>query len=695
MRYVAAFRTHTWDDDIAELARRFFAAAPSSRKVVLVDETRGPIDIPGYEKISHTDDTQCFGLPNYPAGFSLWFNGDYAVYFLRRALPEFDYYLVSESDLAVNLSLEPMMRFATTTRVDVIAHRVQPSQPRWAWHHHGLALSDAPWQALLFLAVFSARAIDCLLDARQQLARRLAAGEVRQWPFCEAFVPTVLKSISDMRIVEVSRFANSENLVFRPWISIHDPRANRTGTLVHPVLGGKSFIIRLLAKYPVHDFFCEGSELREGLLNQTPHEDIVEPLRRVLAKQRDHAGVAQLYKEAAEHGWPIGASDDLAFCKPAVTSSVSPWSWSRDPERDACGANGELLANDYGFHTQEETDPWWMVDLLREHLIEEVTIVNRRAQQRRFRTFRIDSSLDGAAWTTRLRQADPIDVSADPAWPWRVTFPDPFTARYLRIVVEGRGILHLRRVQIFGPGPVSGRRLIGRQLATHPLREFFREGSELREALLSQAPHEDIVEPLRQALARERDHAGIALLAQEAAKYGWPWGLPSEDLALCKPARSSSVSRWSRYPDPDRDACGANGEQLADDFGFHTGLDVDPWWMVDLLGEHLIEEVAIVNRASQQQRFRSFRIESSLDGASWTTRFTQAGEKDISSDPEQPWRAAFAEPFAARHVRIVQAGTGVMHLRRVQVFGCVLPQSAADLRRPPEYAGRATTTPDA
>ena len=55
------------------------------------------------EKVSHTEDTRSFGLPNHPKGGSLRYNGDYGDDFLRWALPEFDYYLLSESDLAVNL----------------------------------------------------------------------------------------------------------------------------------------------------------------------------------------------------------------------------------------------------------------------------------------------------------------------------------------------------------------------------------------------------------------------------------------------------------------------------------------------------------------------------------------------------------------------------------------------------------------
>jgi hypothetical protein len=151
----------------------------------------------------------------------------------------------------------------------------------------------------------------------------------------------------------------------------------------------------------------------------------------------------------------------------------------------------------------------------------------------------------------------------------------------------------------------------------------------------------------------------------------WPAG-PTTDLALYKPAVSSSVSRWSRYQDPEIDARGANSEALAQDYAFHTQLEAAPWWMVDLLGEYTVEEVAIVNRVSQPQRFRTFRIDTSRDGVAWTTCFTQAEAGDVSSAAESPWRMRFAESVNGRYLRITVLGTGILHLRRVQVFGRTL-----------------------
>jgi hypothetical protein len=259
-----------------------------------------------------------------------------------------------------------------------------------------------------------------------------------------------------MRFAEVSEFADTQNLNFRPWLSIHDPRASTPGTLVHPVLDGQRFIGRLLAEHPVREFFRPGSALREGLLSQLPEEDIVEPLRRALVRERDHPGVGMLYEEAAAQGWPTPSQpDDLAFCKPALSSSVSRWSQYPDAARDACGANGETLPVERGFHTSEEREPWWQVDLLRPHEIEEVAIVNSRNNPQRFRQYRIESSLDASTWIIRHEQAEPEEVSWDAEWPRRLVFAPTFIARYVRIVVIGVGILHLRRVQVFGPSAVA------------------------------------------------------------------------------------------------------------------------------------------------------------------------------------------------------------------------------------------------
>lgn len=448
--YVAAFRCYAWDDAIAELARRFFAACSAARKVVLVDETAGAIAIPGYEKIAHTDDTSCFALPKEPPDRSLWHNGDYSVYFLRRALPGFDHYLVAESDVAVNVDCDPILAAAAERGIDLLAHRIRKSDAEWFWHANARAAFAEPWRALVFFSVLSGRAIDLLLAARQRLAVKFSSGELSEWPIAESFVPSVLLSVPDMRSGEVGEFASVENLNYRPRIPLHDPRANQPGSIVHPVLGSSRLIKSLLAENNPRDFFERGSVLHEALAGEG-FAIVAPPLRAALLRLREHAALQRLEQEMGRRGMlqPEG-NPDLAYCKPALTSSVSRHSHFQDAQRDAAGANGASLPDDYGFQTRKQTNPWWMVDLLGEYVIDEIRIVNARTNPDRFRTFAIQSSSDSAAWITRFTKLDLDDVSSDPAAPWTFVFSDPFPARYVRIRLLGHQILHLRRVQLFG-----------------------------------------------------------------------------------------------------------------------------------------------------------------------------------------------------------------------------------------------------
>ena len=447
-RYVAAFRAYEWTTDIALLAQRYFDNCPGARHVVLMNEANGPIDVGRYEKVSHGDDFSAFGLPERPVGRSLWFNADYSYAFLRHALPDYDHYIISESDVAVNLSLERMARYAAEHEVDAILHQLQPAAPDWHWYQEALA-QDEPWMAYVFICLFSGRALDAMLEARQALARAVEAGTVERWPIVESFIPTVLRARA-MRFAEVGLFAEVEDLVYRPAKSLRDPCAHRPGTLVHPVLGRPGFTRSLLSGHAPGDYFREGSVLRQGL-GAEPLEDVAPTLAYALAHAGDHLGLAMLHDEMRRQGLAVPRGPDLAFCKPATSSSVSPWSHSQDPRLDANGANGHSMHEEYGFHTEGEVGAWWMVDLLEDCAIDQVCILNRAGFTDRFQRFAIDSSLDGNAWTTRFAKLDDEEVSGDVERPWTVSFDPPLVARHVRVRRLGAaGPLHLRRVRILG-----------------------------------------------------------------------------------------------------------------------------------------------------------------------------------------------------------------------------------------------------
>ena len=451
MRYVAAFRTYTWDEGVAELARRFFAAFPSGRHVVFANEGKGPLGIEGYEVVSHGDDTSGLGLPDFPAGNAHWYNVDYALYILRRALPDYDHYVMSESDLAVNLPLEPLVADMRDRDIAMVVHEVLPSAPPWHWNANAHASFAEPWRALCFFMAAKGTTIDALYRLRLEHAAEYARGERPEWPFCETFVPSALKLLK-LNVGEVGSYADVENLRFRPRLSLDDPRANRPGSMAHSVLPPDKFYAALFRESDPSDWFSADSELSRSLQG---HDVLAYGDRLLEAFQRDQAHAAYQHVRAAmaRAGRRFAREPDAAFCKPAITSSVSPWSHHQDPQRDAAGANGARLFEDGAFHTAEEEGPWWMVDLLNAFAVDEVALVNRVGHADRFRQFVLESSTQGTAWTPRFIKLDYGDVSSDPDHPFRIPFPDPFEARYLRIRLLGRGMLHLRRVQVFAHGP--------------------------------------------------------------------------------------------------------------------------------------------------------------------------------------------------------------------------------------------------
>ena len=69
---------------------------------------------------------------------------------------------------------------------------------------------------------------------------------------------------------------------------------------------------------------------------------------------------------------------NLAMNKPATQSSLSRWSRGSTLEEDAGNAVNGNPSKDYGFHTDHELNPWWMVDLGITAYIHFIRIFNRQ-----------------------------------------------------------------------------------------------------------------------------------------------------------------------------------------------------------------------------------------------------------------------------------------------------------------------------
>jgi hypothetical protein len=128
-----------------------------------------------------------------------------------------------------------------------------------------------------------------------------------------------------------------------------------------------------------------------------------------------------------------------------LASSTSPWD---EPERHMAlvGEGHEPFA----FHTADEERPWVRLDLGSVRPITGLSIVNRTdGNGVRTTALVVAISTDGAAWNEIGTLAGPL-----PRWSASIRTADgrPREARFVRLMLPAKGMLHLSRVQVFGPG---------------------------------------------------------------------------------------------------------------------------------------------------------------------------------------------------------------------------------------------------
>lgn len=146
------------------------------------------------------------------------------------------------------------------------------------------------------------------------------------------------------------------------------------------------------------------------------------------------------------------AQENLALGKPTSQSSVGVWSMFDDPAVESQGAVNATRTG-WGFHTDEEENPWWQVDLGQPSTIDEIRVYNRTdGSQSRARTVRVLLSGDGSNWQ-EIYAHDGTTFD-------RLTIPANGTqARFVRLQLNEREWFHLAEVEVIGvppdgPGPV-------------------------------------------------------------------------------------------------------------------------------------------------------------------------------------------------------------------------------------------------
>ena len=104
-------------------------------------------------------------------------------------------------------------------------------------------------------------------------------------------------------------------------------------------------------------------------------------------------------------------------------------------------------------------------------------------------------------------------------------------------------------------------------------------------------------------------------------------------------------------------------------FGFHTGDDDPPWWMIDLEASYRLDEIWIFNRLDVPSNLQHFRIFISANGREWPSLVDHRSDGNFGGAWGEPLIVTIGGKTIARFLRIELAGPGVLHLDQVKIFG--------------------------
>ncbi len=135
------------------------------------------------------------------------------------------------------------------------------------------------------------------------------------------------------------------------------------------------------------------------------------------------------------------------------------------------------------------------------------------------------------------------------------------------------------------------------------------------------------------------------------------------NLALEKAATMSSLNGSEASVGTDGNANGGSNF-------FHTGIEDQPWWQVDLGAVHQVSGFEIHNRSDCcMERADSLTVQLSTDGKTWTKVYSH-DKKPFGSETSQiPPLKINTKSAPARFVRIQLAERNYLHLSEVRVLG--------------------------
>jgi hypothetical protein len=276
--YAVLFRTHGWDAFIARQYDRVQRRCRSGDLFVVANNTSGEcgnLPVPNVLTFTESDIT-AMGYARAGVGQMLWYNVDYALYYFLAQYPGYDYYVLFEYDVVINTDLDALINAVSERKMDLVGLTKGEPVAEWWFLPSCLELyaKEDIRKMLLPLAVFSRTAIEHLADRKLALSKRFHAGEVKQWPHCEAFIVTELTQ-AGFAIDEFDRYGSTARLNYAPAYIEQDLVNFSDSSFIHPLLDPKRYVENVLKyEWRPERFFLISSSLRRQLTKAPPYEYI-------------------------------------------------------------------------------------------------------------------------------------------------------------------------------------------------------------------------------------------------------------------------------------------------------------------------------------------------------------------------------------------------------------------------------------
>jgi hypothetical protein len=271
VRYAVLMKIHYWDDFAERRLRHLLDKVSTGDVFVFVDETNGTVGPIAHDHVIRATESDMAKLDVvlYPPGKVFWYCVDYPLYYFYLQHRSYDYYLTCEYDAVFNINIDEFVQTAARDQIDYVGFPLPQSDWPLRSCEGVYPKSFKLHQWLNCISLHSKRSVDFLFERRQVLARLYMAGEIKNWPNNEAFIPTEMHN-NGFAVRQLGDFGKVEKYNWWPPSLEDDLPLLQDQQFLHPVLNESRYLASCMRYSNLWSYFVPRSHVRKLLDRWSP-----------------------------------------------------------------------------------------------------------------------------------------------------------------------------------------------------------------------------------------------------------------------------------------------------------------------------------------------------------------------------------------------------------------------------------------